>query len=266
MLDGQIVVAHGGASSISLDQNRGEFAGSVDLGVSIDVWLTIETSFQLPSQIEGGKPETVEQRIDDAPLLGEQRQPQMFGQYRGVIVIAGEIGRSDQSFSCLLCQFLWIHVLFGSVTENLSVVISTSSLRDDGPRSPCHVDFLAAMSSMYYMVPKGASQGYTTQLLHGVLAMCLLSVIEEEASYGYEMVSKLRARGLDLTSEGSIYPLLSRLQKQGLIEGYLVQSTEGPARKYYRMSDTGRETLSQWKREWHNFSASVESVLEGAEK
>jgi len=93
--------------------------------------------------------------------------------------------------------------------------------------------------------------------------MCLLSIIEEETSYGYEMVSKLRDRGLDLASEGSIYPLLSRLQKQGLIDGYLVQSSEGPARKYYRMSDEGRETLDQWKREWLEFSRSVDEVLEG---
>jgi len=93
--------------------------------------------------------------------------------------------------------------------------------------------------------------------------MCLLSIIEDEPSYGYEMVSKLRERGLDLASEGSIYPLLSRLQKQGLIEGYLVQSSEGPARKYYRMSPEGREVLDQWKQEWHEFSLSVNEVLEG---
>jgi len=114
------------------------------------------------------------------------------------------------------------------------------------------------------MVPKSAGQGHTTQLLHGVLDMCLLSLIEEEASYGYEMVSKLRSRGLDLASEGSIYPLLSRLQKQGMIEGYLVQSSEGPARKYYRMSDDGCEILEQWRAEWHEFSHSVDEVLNGA--
>jgi len=96
--------------------------------------------------------------------------------------------------------------------------------------------------------------------------MCLLSVIEEEASYGYEMVSKLRDRGLDLASEGSIYPLLSRLQKQGMIEGYLVQSSEGPARKYYRMSAAGRETLGQWREEWREFSGSVDEVLNGGRR
>lgn len=114
------------------------------------------------------------------------------------------------------------------------------------------------------MVPKGTRQGHTTQLLHGVLDMCLLSLIDEQESYGYEMVSKLKERGLDLASEGSIYPLLSRLQKQGMIEGYLVQSSEGPARKYYRMSNTGRETLDQWRSEWQEFRASVDGVLNGA--
>jgi PadR family transcriptional regulator PadR len=93
--------------------------------------------------------------------------------------------------------------------------------------------------------------------------MCLLSLINEEASYGYEMVSKLRDRGLDLASEGSIYPLLSRLQKQGLIEGYLVQSPAGPARKYYRMRDQGREVLSLWQGEWRDFRTSVDTVLSG---
>ena len=96
--------------------------------------------------------------------------------------------------------------------------------------------------------------------------MCLLSIIDEEASYGYEMVSKLRDRGLDLASEGSIYPLLSRLQKQELIEGYLVQSSEGPARKYYRMSDEGRRTLEVWRAEWRGFSSSVDTVLNGGGK
>lgn len=120
---------------------------------------------------------------------------------------------------------------------------------------------------MSYMVAKDAGQRArqerSTQLLHGVLDMCLMSIIEEEASYGYEMVNKLKERGLHLTSEGSIYPLLSRLQKQGLIEGYLVQSSEGPARKYYRMSQAGRETLAQWQDDWADFRDSVDAVLNG---
>lgn len=119
---------------------------------------------------------------------------------------------------------------------------------------------------MYNMVPKATSQSHSSQLLHGVLDMCLLSLIEEEATYGYEMVDKLRERGLDLASEGSIYPLLSRLQKQGIIEGYLVQSPAGPARKYYRMSEDGRGVLEEWRNEWRRFATAVDTVLIGGEE
>jgi len=91
--------------------------------------------------------------------------------------------------------------------------------------------------------------------------MCLMSIIDEEASYGYEMVKKLRDRGLDLASEGSIYPLLSRLQKQGMIESYLVQSSEGPARKYYRTSNRGRTSLAQWRSDWSRFRDAVDGVI-----
>ncbi|HLE95718.1 MAG TPA: PadR family transcriptional regulator [Acidimicrobiia bacterium] len=95
--------------------------------------------------------------------------------------------------------------------------------------------------------------------------MCLMSIIDEEASYGYEMVKKLRDRGLDLASEGSVYPLLSRLQRQGMIESYLVQSSEGPARKYYRMSNRGRSSLAQWRNDWIGFRDAVDGVLNGSD-
>jgi len=95
--------------------------------------------------------------------------------------------------------------------------------------------------------------------------MCLMSIIDEEASYGYEMVKKLRDRGLDLASEGSVYPLLSRLQRQGMIESYLVQSSEGPARKYYRMSNRGRSSLAQWRNDWTGFRDAVDGVLNGSD-
>ncbi len=92
--------------------------------------------------------------------------------------------------------------------------------------------------------------------------MCLLSIIEDEASYGYEMVRKLNERGLELASEGSIYPVLSRLQKQEMIEGYLVQSSEGPARKYYRMSEAGKSALARWREDWIGFRDSVDEVMD----
>jgi PadR family transcriptional regulator PadR len=93
--------------------------------------------------------------------------------------------------------------------------------------------------------------------------MCLLSVIAEEPTYGYEMARKLERRGLGLASEGSIYPLLSRLQKQGLVDGYLVESAGGPARKYYRLAPSGRQALSAWVADWEALSRGVNGVLTG---
>lgn len=80
------------------------------------------------------------------------------------------------------------------------------------------------------------------------------------------MVHKLQDRGLQLVSEGSIYPLLSRLQKGGLPDGYLVQSTEGPARKYYRISPAGLRALSEWATEWDAFRSGVQDVLDGGRR
>ncbi len=94
--------------------------------------------------------------------------------------------------------------------------------------------------------------------------MCLLALIDQEPSYGYEMVDKLQNNGLHLVSEGTIYPLLSRLQKQGFIEGYFVESTGGPPRKYYRIAEKGKVQLTDWQVEWRRLSVGVEEVLNGA--
>lgn len=104
---------------------------------------------------------------------------------------------------------------------------------------------------------------HSSQVLKGVLDMCLLALIENEPSYGYEMVAKLQQKGLELVSEGSIYPLLSRLQKRGYIQGYFVESPGGPPRKYYRIEAAGRAQLRQWTDEWQTVSAGVAAVLNG---
>jgi len=104
---------------------------------------------------------------------------------------------------------------------------------------------------------------HRSQLLKGILDMCLLALISEEPSYGYEMVRKLQERGLTLVSDGTIYPLLSRLQKQGLVEGYFEGSSGGPQRKYYRICDAGRTRLTEWRADWAILATGVEHVLNG---
>ncbi|MDA8974995.1 PadR family transcriptional regulator [Akkermansiaceae bacterium] len=82
---------------------------------------------------------------------------------------------------------------------------------------------------------------WTVQLRKGILEFCVLSAIGiGKEAYGYELVKTLvNVEGLDV-SEGSIYPLLSRMRKQGLIQSRLEESDSGPARKYYQLTATGK--------------------------
>jgi PadR family transcriptional regulator PadR len=100
-----------------------------------------------------------------------------------------------------------------------------------------------------------------TQFLRGVLDLCLLAVMEEGPAYGYEMTKRLRARGLSIVGEGSIYPLLGRLEREGLVETYRAASNGGPPRKYYRASPDGRNALAAGVSEWRAARDAVDGVL-----
>lgn len=97
------------------------------------------------------------------------------------------------------------------------------------------------------------------QLKKGVLGLCVLALLSRSESYAYEIASKLaHAVGM---GEGTIYPLMRRLQADGLVATYLEESPSGPPRKYYRLTDTGRETYAAQLAEWRSFTASVESLI-----
>jgi PadR family transcriptional regulator PadR len=98
-------------------------------------------------------------------------------------------------------------------------------------------------------------------MLRGVLDLCLLAVIVDEAAYGYEMTRRLRERGLSIVGEGSIYPLLGRLEREGLVETYRGASEGGPPRKYYRPSRAGRVALALGVEEWRAARDAVDAVL-----
>jgi PadR family transcriptional regulator, regulatory protein PadR len=108
-------------------------------------------------------------------------------------------------------------------------------------------------------------EGRRSQLLRGVLDLCLLAVMEEGPAYGYEMTKRLRARGLAIVGEGSIYPLLGRLEREGMVETYRAASNGGPPRKYYRPSAEGRRALAAGMAEWRAARDAVDGVLSPAE-
>lgn len=102
---------------------------------------------------------------------------------------------------------------------------------------------------------------WTVQLRKGVLELCVLSAIgHSETCYGYALVRKLVSTpGLDV-SEGSIYPLLSRLRKQGVVETRLEESSSGPARKYYKLTALGKARMAAMQSYYDSLHQGVNTV------
>ena len=99
------------------------------------------------------------------------------------------------------------------------------------------------------------------QLLKGVLPMLVLALLTEDESYGYQLVSRLRADGLDDITTGSVYPVLTRLERDGLISARLVASATGPARKYYLPTTEGAAALTAAVAGWQELTGTTVAVL-----
>ena len=100
------------------------------------------------------------------------------------------------------------------------------------------------------------------QLKKGALELCVLALLSQHESYAYEIASKLSdSIGM---GEGTIYPLMRRLQNDRLVETYLVESPAGPSRKYYRLTEAGKASFTSQKAAWTSFSGAVQGILGGA--
>ncbi|MDR3439770.1 PadR family transcriptional regulator [Telmatospirillum sp.] len=99
----------------------------------------------------------------------------------------------------------------------------------------------------------------STQLKKGTLEMCVLAILDHADGYAYDIVSKL-ASGVEM-SEGTIYPLMRRLQNDALVTTYLAESEQGPPRKYYRLTESGRKELAKLKSGWWEFVEDVNKIL-----
>ena len=106
---------------------------------------------------------------------------------------------------------------------------------------------------------------WTNQLRKGMLELCILNDIRNRKMYGYEIVRKLRRIEGLVISEGTIYPILSRLKRQGLVKASIKDSPEGPPRKYYELTDKGREILMQMNAYWLAISNQSQSIEKGQE-
>jgi PadR family transcriptional regulator PadR len=98
------------------------------------------------------------------------------------------------------------------------------------------------------------------QLKKGALELCVLSLLSKADMYGFELVGVISAHVK--ISEGTIYPLLKRIKDDGFVTTYLRESQEGPPRKYYQITETGRGTLQILQAEWQSLVAGINKILE----
>lgn len=103
---------------------------------------------------------------------------------------------------------------------------------------------------------------WLSQVRKGSLELCILGLLAQRESYAFELIETLAQLDGFVVSEGAIYPLLKRLQSEGLLESFWSESDSGPPRKYYRLSERGRYLLSRMKREWLHFADFVGQILE----
>jgi PadR family transcriptional regulator PadR len=101
-----------------------------------------------------------------------------------------------------------------------------------------------------------------TQMRRGTLLYCVLAILEDEERYGFDLVRSLAEVDGMVTSEGTIYPLLSRLRRDALVETTWQESTEGPPRRYYRLTEAGRSALAAFRQEWSRFRDAVDHFVE----
>ena len=103
------------------------------------------------------------------------------------------------------------------------------------------------------------------QLRKGTLEGCILKIISREAAYGYAIAVTLRESGFDDLTEGTLYPLLLRLERKGLIAAEYRAGSGGPSRKYDRLTPEGEQYLAEFTAAWQTTGAAVSRIMQNKE-
>lgn len=101
------------------------------------------------------------------------------------------------------------------------------------------------------------------QILKGLLEGCILKVISRGETYGYQITEDLNKMGLSQVNEGSVYPVLIRLHKKGLLKSESKKSPLGPKRKYFNLTQEGIQYLASFEDMWLDISSSVHKIMKG---
>jgi PadR family transcriptional regulator, regulatory protein PadR len=119
-------------------------------------------------------------------------------------------------------------------------------------------------STFYRMVV--VQEALLAQMRRGTLQYCVLALLAEQERYGFDLVRGLAEVDGMVTSEGTIYPLLSRLRRDGLVESSWAESAAGPPRRYYRLTERGHAALDAFAREWSRFRDAVDHFMRRKER
>jgi len=106
------------------------------------------------------------------------------------------------------------------------------------------------------------SKNTITQMRRGIIEFCIVSLLSDQEVYTAELINRLKAANLIVT-DGTLYPMLNRLQKADLLQYRWEESESGPPRKYYSLTESGKTFLSQLDNAWQDINASVESIRKG---
>ncbi len=114
---------------------------------------------------------------------------------------------------------------------------------------------------MHGMVPGGEAK-LLAQLRRGAIQYCVLALLRDRDRYGFELTRELAGTGGLVTSEGTVYPLLARLRHEGLVETTWQESSQGPPRRYYRLTAEGHHALAAFTAQWRRFRDAIDAVLD----
>ncbi len=107
----------------------------------------------------------------------------------------------------------------------------------------------------------GGTAKLMAQMRRGAIEYCVLALLRNEARYGFDLTRRLSESDGLVTSEGTVYPLLSRLRNDGLVDTFWQESPHGPPRRYYELTEDGREALDSFTAQWRRFRDAVDQLI-----
>jgi PadR family transcriptional regulator PadR len=120
-------------------------------------------------------------------------------------------------------------------------------------------DYLGPHGTLWRMAPPETKS--LSQLRRGVLEYCVLSLLSDTSLYAFDLVRRLSESDGMVISEGTIYPLLSRLRREGSVSTTWAESVEGPPRRYYALTPAGERALVAFTADWRRFRDAVDALL-----